>query len=86
MDGAHWNGQKKLRKPDSSGKGGHLGCSEGFNFNLYKPFLPPHINSQGREQMHACLEKLVPSLRQMSYAVFMTMLKGAILILFIIMT
>ena len=38
VDGAHWAGQKKLKKPDKSGKGGHLGCSEGFNFNLYKPF------------------------------------------------
>ena len=36
VDGAHWAGQKKLKKPDKSGKGGHLGCSEGFNY-LYKP-------------------------------------------------
>ena len=68
--------KKKLRKPNSSGKGGHLGCSEGFNFNLYKPYLPYKVNSQGREQMHAILDKLVPSLRQMSYPVFMIMLKG----------
>ena len=44
----------------SYGKGGHLGCSEGFNFNLYKPYLPYKVNSQGREQMHAILDKLVP--------------------------
>ena len=25
VDGAHWNGMKKLRKPDRSGKNGHLG-------------------------------------------------------------
>ena len=25
VDGAHWAGQKKLKKPDQSGKGGHLG-------------------------------------------------------------
>ena len=36
VDGSHWQGQKKLKKPNSSGSGGHLGCSEGFNFNLYK--------------------------------------------------
>lgn len=36
VDGSHWNGQKKLKRPDKSGKGGHLGCSEGFNFNIYK--------------------------------------------------
>ena len=36
VDGSHWQGQKKLKKPNSSGRGGHLGCSEGFNFNLYK--------------------------------------------------
>ena len=38
VDGSHWQGQKKLKKPNKSGKGGHLGCSEGFNFNLYKVF------------------------------------------------
>ena len=39
VDGAHWQGQKKLKRPDRSGRGGHLGCSEGFNFNLYKQHL-----------------------------------------------
>ena len=78
VDGAHWNGQKKLRKPDRGGHGGHLGCSEGFNFNLYKEFLPIGINSQGREQIHALIEKMVPSLRQMSYPTFMIMMKGNI--------
>ena len=29
-----------MRKPDRSGAGGHIGCSDGFNYNLYKPFLP----------------------------------------------
>ena len=38
VDGSHWQGQNKLKKPNKSGKGGHLGCSEGFNFNLYKVF------------------------------------------------
>ena len=36
VDGSHWQGQKQLKKPNKSGKGGHLGCSEGFNFNIYK--------------------------------------------------
>ena len=27
VDGAHWQGQKKMRHPDKSGRGGHLGCS-----------------------------------------------------------
>jgi hypothetical protein len=31
VDGSHWSGHKRLRKPDISGKGGHLGCSSGFN-------------------------------------------------------
>ena len=75
VDGSHWNGQKKLRKPDNSGHGGHMGCSLGYNYNLYKEHLPADTNSQGREQMHAVLQKLVPSLRQMSYPVFMTMMK-----------
>ena len=25
VDGSHWQGQKRLRKPDRQGKGGHLG-------------------------------------------------------------
>ena len=35
-----YQGQKKLKRPDRSGRGGHIGCSDGFNYNLYKPFLP----------------------------------------------
>ena len=37
-----YQGQKKLKRPDRSGHGGggHIGCSDGFNYNLYKPFLP----------------------------------------------
>ena len=31
---------------------GHLGCSLGYNSNLYKPYLHDHYNSQGREQVH----------------------------------
>jgi hypothetical protein len=25
VDGSHWEGQKRLKKSDRSGKGGHLG-------------------------------------------------------------
>ena len=71
VDGAHWQGQKKLKKPDQSGKGGHIGCSEGFNFNIYKQFLPQVSNSQGREQTHSEMEKVVDSLGQMNYKNFM---------------
>ena len=57
-------------------KGGHIGFSEGFNFNLYKPFLPSaHPNSQGREQMHSKLDKLCPSLKQINYEDFMSFLR-----------
>ena len=38
VDGSHWQGHKKQKRPGRSGKDGHLGCSEGFNFNLYKVF------------------------------------------------
>ena len=75
VDGAHWQGQKRLKRPDRSGRGGHLGCSEGFNFNLYKPTLPHGTNSQGREQMHAKLDKMVDSLIQMEYSSFMIFMK-----------
>ena len=75
VDGAHWQGQKRLRKPDRTGRGGHIGCSEGFNFNLYKKHLPHGTNSQGREQLHAKLDKMVASLLQMTYSSFMIFLK-----------
>ena len=56
--------------------GGHSGCSTGYNYNLYKKYLPyKHSNSQGREQMHAKLAKLCPSLKQMNYVDFMTFLR-----------
>ena len=71
VDGSHWQGQKKMRKPDRSGRGGHLGCSDGFNFNLYKKYLPGVLYSQGREQTHADMEKCVDSLGQMNYKNFM---------------
>ena len=71
MDGAHWNAQKKMKKPDSSGKGGHTGCSEGYNFNSYKKTIGFKVNSQTREIMHSLLEKCVTSLKQKTYHDFM---------------
>ena len=46
-------------------------CSEGFNFNIYKRNLIVKPNSQGREQLHALIEKCSDSLRLMSYRHFM---------------
>ena len=70
VDGAHWQGQKKLKRPARSGRGGHLGCLEGLNFNVKEGVL-----SQGREQMHSRLTKLTSSLCQMNYNSFMIFLK-----------
>ena len=76
VDGSHWQGHKKMKKPDRSGAGGHSGCSTGYNYNLYKKYLPyKQPNSQGREQMHAKLDKLCPSLKQMNYVDFMNFLR-----------
>ena len=75
VDGAHWQGQRRLRRPDRSGAGGHLGCSEGYNFNLYKEHLLHGTFSQGREQLHSKMEKLVDSLIQMEYSTFMLFMK-----------
>ncbi len=50
VDGSHWAGQKKLKKGDREGKGGHLGCSIGYNFNIYKEAISKEVvreNSQG---------------------------------------
>ena len=70
IDGAHWQGQKRLKKADTAGKGGHFGCSSSYNFNVYKPHLGD-INSQPREEMHSALEKCSLSLRQKNYENFM---------------
>ena len=50
---------------------GSLGCSDGYNYNLYRPLSPIHINTEGREQMHTVLEKCANTLRFMSYENFM---------------
>ena len=56
-------------------KGGHLGCSEGYNFNLYKKTLPPQTYSQGWEQLHSILDNCSTSLKQMNYRSYMTFVK-----------
>ena len=50
-------------------------CSDGFNFNIYKPHLQLRPNSQGREQLHALVEKCTDSLRLMNYRHFMKFMK-----------
>ena len=50
-------------------------CSEGFNFNIYKPNLKMRPNSQRREQLHALIEKFSDSLRLMSYGHFMKVMQ-----------
>ena len=74
VDGSHWNGQKKLKKPDKSGKGGHLGCSRSYNFNEYKSAIENQaghkINSQGREELHSLIIKCASSLQQKNYQNF----------------
>ena len=75
VDGSHWNGQRKLKKADRSGKGGHLGCSSGYNFNEYKKHIDITVNSQGREQTNSLIEKCANSLRQKNYFNFMRYMK-----------
>ena len=78
VDGAHWSSQKKFKAPNTKGKGGHLGCSEGFNWNSYKHVVDGKVNSQGREQMHSLLENCAESLRLMSYQNFMIFMRGKV--------
>ena len=75
VDGAHWRPMKKFKANNSKGKGGHNGCSEGFNWNLYKPTVQEKVNSQGREQLHSLINKCSESLRLMSYPNFMIFMK-----------
>ena len=56
--------------------GGHIGCSDSFNWNLYKKHTKETVNSQGREQLHALIENCAASLRLMSYQHFMIFMKG----------
>ena len=58
VDGCHWAGNRKMKRPDKNAKGqnGHMSCSEGYNFNIYKDKINYSVNSQSREQMHAKLE------------------------------
>ena len=73
VDGSHWTSKKKFSEDSRSG--GHLGCSSGYNFNIYKEFTRGDVdgakNSQGREQMHSTLSKLSKSLSMMTYSNFM---------------
>ena len=64
VDGAHWNGQRKLKKADRSGGGGHLGCSSSYNSSEYQDYLDIHINTQGREQTNSLIEKCSQTLQQ----------------------
>ena len=77
VDGAHWSAQKQLEKPNQTGRGGHLGCSNSFNFNFYKKYFKNEvrINSQGREQLHSIVDASCKSLRQFNYNNYMTFLK-----------
>ena len=69
MDGSHWTSTKKYKRGGNGG-GGHLGCSESYNWNKYKSEVTGAINSQGREQMHSTLSKLGKSLRQKNFKNF----------------
>ena len=67
VDGSHWNGQRRLKKGDLNGKGGHLGCPSSYNFNAYKEFSNVKLNSQGREQVNSLIEKCASTLRLKTY-------------------
>ena len=54
---------------------GHTGCSTGFNSSNYKETLSKNLNTAGREQLHAALDKLTSSFTQMSFVSYMTMLR-----------
>ena len=49
---------------DKNGKDGHLGCPSSYNFNVYIPNFNVKLNSQGREQTNALIERCAVSLRQ----------------------
>ena len=75
VDGSHWQSHRKKQKSNKRGEEGHFSCSDGYNFNLYKKHLPPRTNSQGREQLHAKMEKFARSLVYFDYVDYMNFLK-----------
>ena len=66
VDGSHWYGQKKMKK-SSSQNTGHLGCSDGFNFNKIKASFKTKNNSQNRKQLNAQIKKCADSLQLINY-------------------
>ena len=74
VDGVHFRGHKKTKKGTSK-KGGHSGCSNGFNSMEYKKYWKSGYYTQGREQIHSQIDALTPSFRQMSYQSYMVMLR-----------
>ena len=75
VDGAHWNSQRKMKKADKSGGGSHLGCSLSYNSSEYQEHLDININTQGREQTNALIEKCAKTLHQKNYFNFMRYMK-----------
>ena len=61
------------KKADRSGGGGHLGCSSSYNSSEYQDEIK--INTQGREQTNALIEKCAQTLRQKNYFNFMRYMK-----------
>ena len=50
---------------------GHVGCSSGYNLNLYKSSLTNTINSQVNEQANGGLQRIKSQLAYMSHENFM---------------
>ena len=74
IDISHFKGHKKVKQGYSKSPG-HVGCSSGYNSELYKKNFNPNFNSQGREQFHSLIEKVSTSFNFMSFRGYMTMLK-----------
>lgn len=74
VDISHFKGHKKIKKGYSKSPG-HVGCSNGFNSELYKENFGRNFNSQGREQFHSLLQKVSTSFNNMSFSSYMTMIK-----------
>ena len=52
---------KSTQKSQTSwGKGGHLGCSDSFNFNLYKPVLIAGYTEPIAKDGKKCIISLMP--------------------------
>ena len=66
VDGCHWSSHKQNKKSNSKGKGGHLCCSDSFNWNVYKKITKSRSKLRQGLSFHLVLNFGQPGLQLLS--------------------